>query len=355
MGDTTPKNPETIYRESVAASREAAVQDQAGDGGTNGGDGTRPNANTAAKKPEDGNGGQPAKPGEGGAGDNIGAGSIEDVIAKSEEDGDGGKAKTPIGQRNYSPVTDDDFSVGDDGKVVIKAQHIKDDIDQLKDKPEIVNRILRRDPKKLDVMALALGIKGDTLRSPGREMADIFDAYQRAVINNDTTLAEKIKTDFMPDALFGEGELNGTFDIKPATAKVENKPAAPQKSEWKFDPSAVKTEVEAYTKSVFTDEAERAKWSTQIMRSSKVGEILSTPRFNPETGQPLSPKEHLAYALSVAFPKKEDTKANGAGGTAAAFNTTDVAENKEKVDAAREMIAKHLPKNMQEIIKKGAQ
>ncbi len=258
----------------------------------------------------------------------------------------------PIEPRKFDPVSDDDFKVKEDGSVEIYAQHIKDDIEALRDKPEIVKRILRRDPKKLDVMAQALGIKGDALRSPGRQLADVFDAHQRAIDSGNTEEAEKIKKDFMPDSLFGEGDAKIKFDIKKKPDSTdEGKKKAPKKDEkYKVDFDKISTAVTNYLADKFESDSEKTEWHTKVMRNAKVGSIMAKPRFDQETGKPMELDKHLEYALSVAFPSKgSDIEARPAAPTSA-FSIQKGAESKQKVDDYAGKLASKLAPSVQKAI-----
>lgn len=270
-----------------------------------------------------------------------------------------GEQPVKIPTKGAKPIlTEEDYKIDESGKVTVVAEHLYEDILDIRDKDaRIFLKIFsaKNGREKAEVIAKSLGFEGDVTRSAGQYAKDVITAYVEAHRSGDAEKVNDIYDKLFPDALKNEEDANFSFAGKVAEKSDKKivvdseKGALPyQKKEFKdalsrfvdrnlykhLDKNATKEDVEKV----------RSDLNEQLLDNSKFVEAIMVDRFDPRDGKRVSAEQALELAFEEVFGGETDsTKVSPVGGGSRQQSPTG---ERGKIDSETDQIRKILTQNL---------
>ena len=204
--------------------------------------------------------------------------------------GKGKEDPIPEKKERHPKLKEGDYTVKEDGEVVIHAKHLLDDYESVVKDVRIFFKIYdsEHNRKKAEFIAeKLLGFKSDGIRSPGKVAYDVLDKFNKV-----DTAEEKaeIVEKFFPDLLkHEESELKASFS--PKERDDEKKPSKIEKEE-----DAVTEEKISTTLKIWKAENDSNIDIEKVLDDPDFFDAYNEFVFDPATGERMSIEDRVVFA-----------------------------------------------------------
>lgn len=194
----------------------------------------------------------------------------------------------PARKSKHQPLGDGDYEE-EDGKVIIRAQHLVDEIVAVENNLKTYLKIYDKgDKAKAEFLAeKVFGFEGDDIRSAGKVMYDVMDAYVNAKGREaKAAIVDKYFTDQLKDEDF---ETNVYSEIEEKSDENSDKSTKPDKHTEKDFEKAIK---------LWQVDTDKKVDVAKLLDDPDFADAFSANSFDPKTGEALAFQDKVNFALN---------------------------------------------------------